>query len=99
MNTLKDKLSSPIEILLKTLSYPLVVGLSPQTIIITIYLIKFLNTYWHTNINMQSRLSNVLQRHGSCNLHQIKSRSKYSFTDLLLIDMIRFKDVTKGRNL
>ncbi|MTI38966.1 sterol desaturase family protein, partial [Fulvivirga lutimaris] len=74
--------------LVGSLTFSLVLGLSPQAITITIITITFLSAFQHANINTPRWLGYILQRPESHNIHHAKGIHKYNYTDLPIIDML-----------
>jgi len=74
--------------LVGSISFALVMGLSPQAITIIILTLTFLGIFQHANINTPRWLGYVVQRPESHTIHHARGIHKYNYTDLPIIDMI-----------
>ncbi|MDT0606229.1 sterol desaturase family protein [Croceitalea rosinachiae] len=71
-----------------SLSFTLLMGLSPQAITIIILGLTFLGIFQHANIKTPRWLGYIVQRPESHSLHHAKGVHRYNYTDLPIIDMI-----------
>ena len=74
--------------LVGSVSFALVMGLSPQAITIIILTLTFLGIFQHANINTPRWLGHIVQRPESHTIHHARGIHKYNYTDLPIIDMI-----------
>ncbi|QSE99425.1 sterol desaturase family protein [Fulvivirga lutea] len=74
--------------LVSSLSFTLLMGLSPQAITIILLSITFMGVFQHANINTPQWLGYIIQRPESHSLHHAKGIHGYNYTDLPIIDMI-----------
>jgi len=74
--------------LVGSVSFALVMGLSPQAITIIILTLTFLGIFQHANINTPRWLGYIVQRPESHTIHHARGIHKYNYTDLPIIDMI-----------
>lgn len=74
--------------LVGSLSFTLLVGLSPQAITIVILSLTFLGVFQHANISTPKWLGYIVQRPESHSLHHAKGVHAYNYADLPIIDML-----------
>lgn len=74
--------------LVGSVSFALIMGLSPQAITIIILSLTFLGIFQHANINTPRWIGYIVQRPESHTIHHAKGIHKYNYTDLPIIDMI-----------
>ncbi|WP_350292689.1 sterol desaturase family protein [uncultured Croceitalea sp.] len=74
--------------LVGSISFTLVMGLSPQAITIIILSLTFLGVFQHANIKTPRWLGYIIQRPESHSLHHAKGVHRYNYTDLPIIDML-----------
>lgn len=74
--------------LVGSISFVLIMGLSPQAVTIIILSLTFLGVFQHANINTPRWIGYIIQRPESHTIHHAKGIHKYNYTDLPIIDMI-----------
>ena len=74
--------------LVGSLSFALILGLTPQAITLIIYILTFLGVFQHANINTPRWLGYIIQRPESHTLHHAKGIHAYNYSDLPIIDII-----------
>jgi len=74
--------------LVGSVSFALVMGLSPQAITIIILTLTFLGIFQHANINTPRWIGYIIQRPESHTIHHAKGIHRYNYTDLPIIDML-----------
>jgi len=74
--------------LVGSVSFALIMGLSPLAITIIILSLTFLGVFQHANINTPRWIGYIIQRPESHSVHHAKGLHKYNYTDLPVIDMI-----------
>ncbi|MCL6268208.1 sterol desaturase family protein [Flagellimonas myxillae] len=74
--------------LVGSVSFALIMGLSPQAITIIVLSLTFFGVFQHSNINTPRWIGYIIQRPESHNLHHAKGIHKYNYTDLAIIDMM-----------
>ncbi len=74
--------------LVGSVSFALIMGLSPQAITIIILTLTFLGIFQHANINTPRWLGYIVQRPESHTIHHARGIHGYNYTDLPLIDML-----------
>ena len=71
-----------------SLSLVLIVGLSPQSTTLVLYVTTFLAIFQHTNIKTPQWLGYFIQRPESHSIHHQKGVHAYNYSDLPLFDII-----------
>ncbi|MEO9964494.1 MAG: sterol desaturase family protein [Reichenbachiella sp.] len=71
-----------------SISFALIVGLSPYAITINIFVINFLAFFQHANIHTPRWVGYLVQRPESHSVHHGRNIHRYNYADLPLIDMI-----------
>jgi sterol desaturase/sphingolipid hydroxylase (fatty acid hydroxylase superfamily) len=71
-----------------SISFTLIMGLSPQAATIIILTLTFLGIFQHANIRTPRWLGYIIQRPESHSLHHGKGIHKYNYSDLPIIDMV-----------
>jgi len=83
---------SPLDIigftLVGSVSFALLIGLSPQSITVLLFVINFLSFFQHANIKTPRWIGFFIQRPESHSVHHGRGIHKYNYADLPLIDMI-----------
>ncbi len=74
--------------LVGSVSFALIMGLTPQAITIIVLFLTFLGIFQHANINTPRWLGYIIQRPESHTIHHAKGIHRYNYTDLPIIDMI-----------
>ncbi len=74
--------------LVGSISFTLLMGLSPKAITIIILVLTFLGIFQHANIKTPRWLGYIVQRPESHSLHHAKGVHAYNYTDLPVIDML-----------
>lgn len=74
--------------LVGSISFSLLMGLSPKAITIIILSLTFLGIFQHANIKTPRWLGFIIQRPESHSLHHAKGVHRYNYTDLPIIDML-----------
>ncbi|SFZ92833.1 Sterol desaturase/sphingolipid hydroxylase, fatty acid hydroxylase superfamily [Flaviramulus basaltis] len=74
--------------LVGSVTFALLMGLSPQAITIIVLLLTFLGIFQHANIKTPRWIGYIIQRPESHNIHHAKGVHKYNYTDLPFIDMV-----------
>ncbi|WP_350286777.1 sterol desaturase family protein [uncultured Croceitalea sp.] len=74
--------------LVGSISFTLLMGLSPDAITIIILSLTFLGVFQHANIKTPRWLGYIVQRPESHSLHHAKGVHGYNYTDLPIIDML-----------
>ncbi|MEO0571833.1 MAG: sterol desaturase family protein [Bacteroidota bacterium] len=74
--------------LVGSVSFTLLMGLSPEAITVIILSLTFLGVFQHANIKTPRWLGYIVQRPESHSLHHAKGVHAYNYTDLPLIDML-----------
>ncbi|MGI9544415.1 MAG: sterol desaturase family protein [Cyclobacteriaceae bacterium] len=74
--------------LVGSISFALVMGLSPQAITVIILTLTFFGVFQHANINTPRWLGYIIQRPESHTIHHAKGIHRYNYTDLPIIDML-----------
>lgn len=74
--------------LVGSLSFALIVGLTPEAITLIIYILTFLGVFQHANIKTPQWLGYIIQRPESHTLHHAKGIHAYNYSDLPIIDII-----------
>ena len=82
--------------LVGSVSFALVIGLTPQAITIVILVLTFMGIFQHANINTPRWLGYIIQRPESHTVHHAKGIHAHNYTDLPIIDMLfgTFKNPT-----
>ena len=71
-----------------SISFTLLMGLSPSAITIILLSLTFLGVFQHANIKTPRWLGYIVQRPESHSLHHAKGVHGYNYTDLPVIDML-----------
>ncbi|MCV9387387.1 sterol desaturase family protein [Reichenbachiella ulvae] len=74
--------------LVGSVSFALIMGLSPQAITIVILVLTFMGIFQHANINTPRWLGYIIQRPESHTVHHAKGVHAHNYTDLPIIDML-----------
>jgi len=74
--------------LVGSVSFALIMGLTPQAITIVILSTTFFGVFQHANIHTPKWIGYFIQRPESHNLHHARGIHKYNYADLPVIDMI-----------
>lgn len=74
--------------LVGSVSFALIMGLSPQAVTLIILSTTFLGIFQHANIRTPRWLGYIIQRPESHTLHHAKGVHGYNYTDLPVIDML-----------
>lgn len=74
--------------LVGSISFALIMGLSPQAITIIILSLTFLGIFQHANIKTPRWLGYIIQRPESHTIHHAKGIHRYNYTDLPIIDIM-----------
>ncbi len=71
-----------------SLSLVLIVGLSPETVTVFLFITTFLAVFQHTNIRTPQWLGYFIQRPESHSVHHQKGVHAYNYSDLPLFDVV-----------
>ncbi|WP_430966659.1 sterol desaturase family protein [Spongiimicrobium sp. 2-473A-2-J] len=74
--------------LVGSVSFALVMGLTPQAITIIILSLTFFGIFQHANINTARWIGYIIQRPESHTIHHARGIHRYNYTDLPVIDML-----------
>ncbi len=74
--------------LVGSISFTLLMGLSPQAITVIILSLTFLGVFQHANVKTPRWLGYIIQRPESHSLHHAKGIHRYNYADLPIIDML-----------
>ncbi|MEK6153950.1 sterol desaturase family protein [Flavobacteriaceae bacterium 3-367] len=74
--------------LVGSVSFALVMGLTPQAITIIILSLTFFGIFQHANINTARWIGYIIQRPESHAIHHARGIHRYNYTDLPVIDML-----------
>ncbi len=74
--------------LVGSVSFALVMGLTPQAITIIILSLTFFGVFQHANINTARWIGYIIQRPESHTIHHARGIHRYNYTDLPVIDML-----------
>ncbi|WP_303319021.1 sterol desaturase family protein [Flavivirga abyssicola] len=74
--------------LIGSISFAVIMGLSPEAITAVILSTTFFGVFQHANINTPRWIGYIIQRPESHTLHHAKGIHKYNYTDLAIIDML-----------
>ena len=74
--------------LVGSVSFALIMGLTPQAITIIILSLTFLGIFQHANIKTPRWIGYIVQRPESHTIHHAKGIHKYNYTDLPIIDIM-----------
>jgi sterol desaturase/sphingolipid hydroxylase (fatty acid hydroxylase superfamily) len=83
---------SPVDMVgwtaLSSLCLTLIVGLSPQATVMTIYIATFLGVFQHANVRTPQWLGYVIERPESHSHHHARGVHAYNYCDLPIFDML-----------
>lgn len=74
--------------LVGSISFAVIMGLSPEAITMIILATTFFGVFQHANINTPRWIGYIIQRPESHTIHHAKGIHKYNYTDLPIIDML-----------
>lgn len=74
--------------LVGSISFAVIMGLSPQAITIIILATTFMGVFQHANIKTPRWVGYIIQRPESHTIHHAKGIHRYNYTDLPVIDMM-----------
>ena len=74
--------------LMGSVSLALLVGISPQSITVVLFVVNFTAFFQHANINTPQWLGYIIQRPESHSLHHGRGIHKYNYADIPIVDML-----------